>query len=39
MISLVSLIKQVKVKTLGDSISGSSKPVGETQADEHANFI
>lgn len=39
MISHVNLVKQVKVKSLGDFMSKSPRLVGETQADEHENFI
>lgn len=39
MISPVNLVKQVKVQSLGDFISKSLRLVGETQADEHEDFI
>lgn len=35
MIYLVNLVKQAKVKSPGDFMSGSHKLVGETQANEH----
>lgn len=38
-IYLVNLVKQAKVKSLGDFMSGSHKLVGETQANEHEDVI